>query len=209
MTKRDGYVPLAYLLPADKATQIMKLQINGISEVPKVTRLYPRDWFASQLLGFVHRDGQGASGLEYQYNKQLEGSDGIRTIVNDAIGQPISIDDERTMQPGKNLQLTINAALQDEVEQVLAGVGAQYSPKGATAIVMNPNTGAILALANWPRVNANDPAGSPGVRRRGSGGDVQLRTRLDLQSDHGRRRPAGRPRDPEHGLRHPAGAPGR
>ena len=161
LSKRDGYVPLAYLLPADAATAITKLQINGISEVPEVTRVYPRDWFASQLLGFVHRDGQGASGLEYQYNKQLEGTNGLRTIVNDAIGQPISIDDQRTMQPGKTLRLTIDAALQDQVEQVLAGVGAQYSPKGATAIVMNPNTGAILALANWPRVNANDPGSAP------------------------------------------------
>ncbi len=157
----DGYVPLAYLLPADRATQIMKLQINGISEIPKVTRVYPRDWFASQLLGSVHRNGQGASGLEFRYNKQLEGTSGLRTIVNDAIGQPISIDDVRPMQPGKSLKLTIDAALQDEVEQVLAGVGAQYSPKGATAIVMNPNTGAILALGNWPRVNANDSSAAP------------------------------------------------
>ncbi len=47
------------------------------------------------------------------------------------------------------------------MEQVLAGVGAQYSPKGATAIVMNPQTGAIMALANWPRVNANDPTSAP------------------------------------------------
>jgi cell division protein FtsI/penicillin-binding protein 2 len=157
-----GFVPLAYLLPADRATQIMKLQINGVSEIPKVTRVYPRDWFASQVLGTVHRNGQGASGLEFLYNKQLQGTDGLRTIVNDAIGQPISIDDVRTMQAGKTLKLTIDAALQDEVEQVLAGVGAQYSPKGATAIVMNPNTGAILALANWPRVNANDPGSAPG-----------------------------------------------
>ena len=59
--------------------------------------------------------------------------------------------------PGKTLQLTIDAALQEEVEQVLTGVGAQYSPRGATAIVMNPQTGAILALANWPNVNANNP----------------------------------------------------
>ena len=156
-----GYVPLAYLLPADRATQIMKLQINGISEVPKMTRVYPRDWFASQLLGTVHRDGSGASGLEFQYNKQLQGTNGLRTIVNDAIGQPISIDDVRSMQPGKGLALTIDGPLQEEVEQVLAGVGAQYQPKGATAIVMNPNSGAILALANWPRVNANDPSGAP------------------------------------------------
>jgi cell division protein FtsI (penicillin-binding protein 3) len=156
-----GYVPLAYLLPADRATQIMKLQINGISEVPKMTRVYPRDWFASQLLGTVHRNGSGASGLEFQYNKQLQGTNGLRTIVNDAIGQPISIDDVRSMQPGKGLELTIDGPLQEEVEQVLAGVGAQYQPKGATAIVMNPNSGAILALANWPRVNANDPSGAP------------------------------------------------
>src|SRR5579864_4375596 len=60
LSKPDGYVPLAYLLPADRATQIVKLQINGITEVPKVTRLYPRDWSASQLLGFVHRNDQGA-----------------------------------------------------------------------------------------------------------------------------------------------------
>jgi cell division protein FtsI (penicillin-binding protein 3) len=158
---RDGYVPLADLLPADRATQIVKLQINGISVFPKVMRTYPRTWTASQVLGSVHLDGQGASGLEYLYNAQLAGTNGVRRIVNDAIGQPISIDDVRTTQPGSTLKLTLDAALQDEVEQVLAGVGAQYSPKGATAIVMNPNTGAILALANWPRVNANNPGGAP------------------------------------------------
>ena len=85
----------------------------------------------------------------------------MRTIVNDAIGQAVSIDDVKPTEPGKTVKLTLDAALQDEVEQVLAGVGAQYSPRGATAIVMNPNNGAMLALANWPRVNANDPAGAP------------------------------------------------
>ena len=210
MTKpRTGFVPLAHLLPADRATQIMKLQINGISDIPEVTRVYPRDWLASQVLGSVHRNGQGASGLEFRYNKQLEGTNGLRTIVNDAIGQPISIDDVRTMQPGKTLKLTIDAALQDEVEQVLAGVGAQYSPKGATAIVMNPNTGAILALANWPRVNANDPGRSAALRQHRSGGRLQLRAGLDLQGDHRRRRAPGRPGHAEHRVQHPAGAPGR
>ncbi|MGH9060819.1 MAG: peptidoglycan D,D-transpeptidase FtsI family protein, partial [Acidimicrobiales bacterium] len=161
LSKRNGYVHLARLIPADTATRIMKLQINGISLVPKTTRSYPRDWAASQVLGSVHLSGQGASGLEYYYNSALTGTDGVRQIVNDAIGRPISIDDVRTTRPGKALSLTIDAALQGEVEQVLAGVGAQYSPKGATAIVMNPQTGAILALANWPRVNANNPASAP------------------------------------------------
>jgi cell division protein FtsI (penicillin-binding protein 3) len=157
----DGFVPLAHLLPADQATKIVKLQINGINIIPKVTRYYPLAWAASQVLGWTHLDGQGASGLEYFYNRQLSGTNGLRRIVNDAVGQPIAIDDARPMRAGKALKLTLDSALQDEVEQVLAGVGAQYSPKGATAIVMNPDTGAILALANWPRVNANDPGSSP------------------------------------------------
>jgi cell division protein FtsI/penicillin-binding protein 2 len=163
VTKRHtGFVYLAHQLSADRATQIMKLQINGISTIPEVTRVYPRAWAASQVLGGVGWGDRGTSGLEYLYNKQLRGTNGLRRIVNDAIGQPISIDDVHSMKPGKTLKLTIDAALQDEVEQVLAGVGAQYSPKGATAIIMNPQTGAILALANWPRVDANDPGASPG-----------------------------------------------
>ena len=143
------------------AAAISKLRIDGLTLIPTIKRVYPRAWAASQVLGGVHLDGHGASGIEYRYDNVLHGRDGIRNIVSDAIGQPISIDDARSMQPGKTIQLTIDAALQDEVEQVLAGVGAQYSPKGATAIVMDPNTGAILALANWPRVNANDPSGAP------------------------------------------------
>jgi cell division protein FtsI/penicillin-binding protein 2 len=95
------------------------------------------------------------------YNNQLRGTDGVRKVVSDAIGQAISIDQVRPTDPGKTVRLTIDAPLQDEVEQVLAGVGAQYSPKGATAIVADPRTGAILALANWPRVNANSPASAP------------------------------------------------
>jgi cell division protein FtsI (penicillin-binding protein 3) len=156
-----GFVYLAHQLPGDKVTAIEKLHIDGLTIVPGTKRVYPRSWAASQVLGQVGWGDRGLSGLEYRYDSALRGSNGTRRIVNDAIGQPISIDDVQPTRPGQPLQLTIDAALQDEVEQVLAGVGAQYSPKGATAIVMNPNTGEILALANWPRVNANDISGTP------------------------------------------------
>ncbi|MGZ4307646.1 MAG: peptidoglycan D,D-transpeptidase FtsI family protein [Solirubrobacteraceae bacterium] len=156
-----GFVYLAHLLPASRATEISKLNIAGITLVPSTKRVYPRSWAASQVLGTVAWDGRGNSGLEYRYDTMLRGSNGERRIVNDAIGQPISIDDVKPTVPGKTMQLTIDAALQDQVEQVLAGVGKTFSPKGATAIVMNPNDGSILALANWPRINANDPSGSP------------------------------------------------
>ncbi len=156
-----GFQYLAHLVPGDRAAVITKMHIDGLTMVPEIRRIYPRSWAASQVLGSVGWNDRGLSGVEYRYERQLHGADGIRRIVNDAIGQPISIDDIRPTVAGKTVKLTIDAALQDEVEQVLAGVGAQYSPKGATAIAMDPNTGEILALANWPRVNDNDPAGAP------------------------------------------------
>jgi cell division protein FtsI (penicillin-binding protein 3) len=159
--QHTGFVYLAHLVPSDRAAAIGKLHIDGLTMIPQVRRVYPRSWAASQVLGTVGWNDQGLSGIEYRYDKVLRGRDGVRRIVSDAIGQPISIDDVHPTQAGKTVQLTIDSALQDEVEQVLAGVGAQYSPRGATAIAMDPNTGAILALANWPRVNANDVAGAP------------------------------------------------
>ena len=159
---RTGFVYLAHLVPGDKAAAVQSMRINGVTLIPQVKRVYPRSWDASQVLGTVGWGDRGLSGVEYLYDRQLRGQDGVRRIVNDAIGQPIDISDVKATEPGQTLRLTIDAPLQDEVEQVLAGVGLQYHPRGATAIVMDPGTGAILALANWPRINANDPASAPG-----------------------------------------------
>jgi cell division protein FtsI/penicillin-binding protein 2 len=158
---RTGFVYLARGVPGAQAAAISHLHLNGISVIPQVKRFYPRTWEASQLLGFVGAQGNGLSGVEYMYNRQLRGRDGARDVVSDAIGQPISIDNVRPTVPGRTLRLTIDGALQSYVEQVLAGVGAQYSPQGATAIVSDPRTGAILALANWPRVDSNNPLVAP------------------------------------------------
>ena len=68
-------------------------------------------------------------------------------------------------EPGEDLRLTLDAAIQERVEAVMSEVGQTYTPAGATALVMDPRTGAILALANWPRVDANDVDGSPGYAR--------------------------------------------
>jgi cell division protein FtsI/penicillin-binding protein 2 len=153
-----GYVDFAHLIPADTALQISNLRINGITLTPEVKRVYPRGDLAAQVLGTVGFGDNGSWGVEYRYNKVLAGRNGIRRIVYSGNGQAISINDLRATEPGKTIQLTIDSALQAYVEQVLAGVGQQYHPKGATAIVTNPNTGAILALANWPAVNPNNPA---------------------------------------------------
>ena len=145
-----GFVYLAHLVPAAQATAISDLRIPGITLVPRTRRVNPRGDEAAQVVGSVHLDGDGASGIEYGYDSALEGKNGLRRIVNDAIGQPISIDDLRPTAPGKTVALTIDSGLQQEIERVLAEVGAEYSPHSATAIAVDPSTGSILALANWP-----------------------------------------------------------
>jgi cell division protein FtsI/penicillin-binding protein 2 len=160
ITKRHtGYVLLAHLVPTAQATAIANLHIAGINLIPQTRRVYPRGNEAAQVVGQVHGAGDGASGIEYRYNNVLEGSNGLRRVVSDAIGQPISIDDERPTNPGKTVTLTIDSGLQQEVERVLAQVGTTYSPKSATAIAVNPNSGAILALANWRSAAADSTAG--------------------------------------------------
>lgn len=156
-----GFVYLARRLPAARAQRIRALEIDGIALTPSTLRTYPRSWLASQVLGAASEEPGGGTGLEYGQDDVLRGQDGIRRVVSDALGEPISIDDERPTVPGKDVELTLDAALQEKVESVLDGVGQVYKPRGATAIVMDPQTSEILALANWPRVDANDLGGAP------------------------------------------------
>jgi cell division protein FtsI/penicillin-binding protein 2 len=149
------YVVLNNQVPAATAAKIMTKDINGINDVASEHRVYPRATEAAQVLGWVGASG-GVWGLEEQFNQRLAGTSGTRQIVNDAYGKAIQVNTTKPMVAGKTLKLTISAPLQSEVEQVLAGVGSEFAPAGATAIVTDPQTDQILALANWPTVNANN-----------------------------------------------------
>ena len=165
LAKPSGFIYLVRGLPAQKAAKAEKLNLPGLEFIPRYRRDYPRDWMASQLLGSVGTDGQGLGGLEYFLDRRLRGSDGERRMVKDAMGNPIEMRDTTPVEPGADVKLTLDANLQDQAEEVLNEVGRVWQPKGATAIVMNPETGAILALANWPRVNANALDESPDYAR--------------------------------------------
>jgi cell division protein FtsI (penicillin-binding protein 3) len=163
--RNKGFVYLVRQLPAAQAQRIEKLKIPGIQLIPSSRRIYPQRWMASQLLGAVGTDGNGLSGIEYARDRVLHGADGERRLVKDALGQPISLRDVRAAQPGDNIRLTLDAAIQDKVEAVLQQVGQKFTPRGATALVMDPRTGAIMAMANWPRVDADNLGGAPGYAR--------------------------------------------
>jgi len=156
LVRRDtGFVYLARGVPTKRAERVQRLEIEGLEFIPEYSREYPRTWMASQLLGNVGTDGVGLSGLEYSLDEGLGGRDGRRRLVRDALGDTIELREDERAVPGQDVRLTLDANIQDRAEEVLAEVGEHWQPKGATALVMDPRDGAILALANWPRVNAN------------------------------------------------------
>ena len=159
--RSKGFVYLARKIDISKGHAVDKLKILGVGTLTEPRRRYPQGWLASQVLGTVGTDNNGLSGLESRFDSRLHGTDGEEQVVKDALGRPVSIVMKKQTVPGEDLRLTLDSAIQERVEAVLAGVGQTYRPKGATAIVMNPRNGAILALANWPRVDANDPGSAP------------------------------------------------
>jgi cell division protein FtsI/penicillin-binding protein 2 len=166
LARRDtGFVYLAHRVSPARAHRVQRMDIEGLEFIPEFERSYPRDWMASQLLGVTGTDHQGLSGLEYSLDEFLRGRDGKRRLTKDALGDAIELRDTRPTIPGTSVRLTLDAAIQERAEDVLAEVGQQLQPKGATAIVMDPRDGAILALANWPQVNANAPGDAPDYAR--------------------------------------------
>jgi cell division protein FtsI/penicillin-binding protein 2 len=159
--RRSGFTYLARKVDVARGVRVRKLRIQGIGVIDDERRYYPEGSLASQVLGTVGIDNVGLSGLELTFDKDLRGTDGQQRIVKDARGDPVSLNQLQGEHSGHDLRLTIDATLQDETEKVLAGVGQVYQPKGATAIAMDPRNGDILAMANWPRVNANSVEEAP------------------------------------------------
>jgi cell division protein FtsI (penicillin-binding protein 3) len=156
LSERSGFVYLVKEVPAARAKVVMALKLAGIDDTPTMREVYPRNTLAAQVLGMMGEKG-GLSGLEYADNGILQGRAGQRRVVSDAHGQPISITNIHRELPGAQLRLTLDANIQQRTEAVLNAVGKVFHPKDATAIVMQPDTGALLAMASWPQLSLNDP----------------------------------------------------
>jgi cell division protein FtsI/penicillin-binding protein 2 len=162
LVRRDtGFAYLDRGVPAARAERVQRLGLPGLEFIPEYKRVYPRGWMASQILGQVGTDGGGLAGLEYARDGALRGSDGERKMVKDALGDAIEMKDIKPTLPGEEVRLTLNSDIQGRTEEVLSEVGAEFKPKGATAIVMDPRDGSLLAVANWPQVDANRPGAAP------------------------------------------------
>jgi len=156
LTAEGGFSYLAKKADLGTAAKVKALDIEGIGQLPDVRRAYPQGEMAGQVIGAVGSENQGLTGLEAGEEDVLGGEDGERRIINDALGEPIRLETLNEAEDGEDVQLTLDPVIQRETERALAGVGEAYSPKGATAIVVDPRTSQVLAMANWPPVNPAD-----------------------------------------------------
>ncbi len=156
LTSESGFAYLAKDVDLVTAQKIEKLGIEGIEQIPGSRRTYPQGEMAGQVIGVLSSEGNGLTGVEEGENAALAGEEGERRVVTDALGDPIKLETVKEAHDGEDVELTLDPVIQTKTEEVLAKVGETYSPTGATAIVMDPQTSEILAMANWPPVDPGD-----------------------------------------------------
>ena len=154
------FVWIARKVPVEIADRVRKADLGGVQlkEEPTGKRIDTVGNMASTLLGFVGTDENGLDGLEYQYDDLLRGKSGQVSLETDDLGRPIPFGHETVVtpaQPGLSLELTIDSYVQFVTEEALDQAVAKAHAKDGTAIVMDPWTGEILAMANIPHFDPN------------------------------------------------------
>lgn len=153
------YSILAKKLDRVQKEALDKLEIKGVGTREASVRTYPQGDLAAQVLGFVDDEGTGKYGLEQALNKQLNGTPGQLRAITDAQGVPLVANSDNIVtkpKSGDRVLLTIDVAMQRQVEDILKSGLDRAKSKSGSAIVMDPNTGAIKAMANYPTYNPSE-----------------------------------------------------
>jgi cell division protein FtsI/penicillin-binding protein 2 len=156
--RESGFAYLRREIDLVAAQRVKRLRIRGVGILPDSRRTYPQGELASQVIGAVGTENEGLSGLESHYEDIVGGDDGEVKITRDALGDTIERETVQAQTTGEELKLTLDPELQAQAEDVLAQVGRTYDAAGATAVVMDPRSADVLALANWPSVDPADLA---------------------------------------------------
>ncbi|HEY5387577.1 MAG TPA: penicillin-binding transpeptidase domain-containing protein, partial [Thermoleophilia bacterium] len=169
---KSGFAYVARKVDPDLAKAAVGLDLPGVGSYAEEERVYPMKGSAAQVLGFAGVDNNGLAGIELLYDKALSGVAGSEVIVRDPSGRTLRTVRQTQPVPGADVRLTLDEDIQYVAEDVLAHtVRASYA-KSATAIVMDPRTGEILAMANVPQVKANEFGRTPANDRNRAVTDV-------------------------------------
>ena len=150
------YAVIAKNVPYERAKQIKEAKITGVYAQGSTKRVYPEGDLAAQVLGFVNADGKGQYGIEGSLNKELTGVNGVLKTVKDVNNIPLTIGKNNVRVPaqdGKNVVLSIDRNIQKKTEDAIRATIEKFHVTNASAVVMNPRNGQILAMAGTPTYN--------------------------------------------------------
>lgn len=157
MKQKGKTIVVERKVPVEKAALLKDIKLSALFSVNEPTRIYQYGSLASHLLGYVNNEFVGVNGLAKYYEDELNGEEGSRLVERDVLGRVITFSDEETIAaiPGDNLILTIDKNYQAILEDELKLGLQKYKGRSATGIIMDPNSGEILALANVNDYNPN------------------------------------------------------
>ncbi|RJQ46625.1 MAG: penicillin-binding protein 2 [Gaiellales bacterium] len=164
--RESGFEYLARKVQPEVAAEVEALKIPSVGFLSEEQRVYPQGHLAAQVIGFAGTDNTGLAGMELQLDGALMGTGGRQRVVTDAGGNQIEMLSLEEGARGKDVYLTIDNPIQYEAEKVLAETVKKTGAKGAMAIVMDPRSGEIYAMANVPTANANNFDSTPDELRR-------------------------------------------
>jgi cell division protein FtsI (penicillin-binding protein 3) len=166
LSRRQPFAYVARQVSPEEARRVRALALPGITLLKESRRYYPNSELAAHVIGYVGVDNNGLGGIESAYESQIRGKDGKILIQTDAKRHALFSRVERAATAGAGIELTLDQYLQYIAERELRQGVEDNHAAGGSAVIMDPNTGEILALANWPTFNPNAFAKSDDDARR-------------------------------------------
>jgi cell division protein FtsI/penicillin-binding protein 2 len=164
LQKPRAFVWIARKLAPQVVARIESLNLRGVYFENESQRFYPKGRLAAQVLGYVDIDEHGLAGIERSFDREIRGRPGRMVVETDARHRWFRAT-EQAAEPGASIELTLDENIQYMAEKALAAAVEKTHAKGGTVVVEDPNTGELLALANWPSFDPNDPGASPAAAR--------------------------------------------
>jgi len=164
LSSRRYFVWIKRQVTTEEANELRSIKMRGVHLTPEPRRFYPGKKLGGTVLGFAGIDGKGLDGVELTMDELLTGDRAKLRAVRDASGGIMMADGMMAARPGSAVTLTIDQSVQYIAEKILDSAARRFEAKAATAVVLDVKTGRVIAMANWPMYDSNNPAA--GLRKR-------------------------------------------
>jgi cell division protein FtsI (penicillin-binding protein 3) len=169
----SAFVYLKRKADSAKAEVLRKRKLPGVGFYTEERRRYPQGAVGAQVLGFAGQDNRGLAGIELQLDEVLRGRPGRETVIRDPFGRVVDVLSETAERQGRDVFLTLDHRIQAKAEDVLRSTVRRWGAKSATAVVLDPSSGEIYAMATAPTFDANRFAeASPDAQRNRTASDT-------------------------------------